>query len=94
MSLRFAWLAGASLIAAVTAGSAQAASPLDLVAPVAAYKLYVSQGVDKLVKHIQKLPRVIRPADITDLLQRLKALDAIRPSVPLPKGPIEEWLGL
>lgn len=44
--------------------------------------------VDKLVKHIQKLPRVIRPADITDLLQRLKALDAIRPSLPVPKGPM------
>jgi hypothetical protein len=44
--------------------------------------------VDRLVKHIQKLPRVIRPADITDLLQRLKALDAIRPSLPVPKGPM------
>jgi hypothetical protein len=58
------------------------------------YDILVGDGsadavpVDKLVKHIQKLPRVIRPADITDLLQRLKALDAVRPSIPVPKGPM------
>ena len=33
----------------------------------------------KLSKHIQKLPKNIRPADVTDVLQRLKALDAMRP---------------
>jgi uncharacterized protein DUF4191 len=44
--------------------------------------------VDRLVKHIQKLQRVLSPADITDLLQRLKALDAIRPTLPVPKGPM------
>jgi hypothetical protein len=44
--------------------------------------------VDKLVKHIQKLQRVLSPADITDLLQRLKALDAVRPALPIPKGPM------
>ncbi|MGH3446199.1 MAG: DUF4191 domain-containing protein [Nocardioidaceae bacterium] len=44
-------------------------------------------AVRKLAKHIQKLPRNIAPADVTDLLQRLKALDAMRPQVPVPKGP-------
>ncbi len=44
--------------------------------------------VTRLVKHIQKLPRTIQPADVTDLLQRLKALDAVRPPLPMPKGPM------
>jgi len=41
-----------------------------------------------LVKHIRKLPRNIRPAEMTELLQRLKALDAMRPQAPLPRGPM------
>jgi hypothetical protein len=44
--------------------------------------------VTKLAKHISKLPRNIAPADVTDVLQRLKALDAMRPQVPMPKGPM------
>ncbi|MDT9592619.1 DUF4191 domain-containing protein [Nocardioides zeae] len=42
----------------------------------------------KLVKHLQKLPKAIRPAEMTDVLYRLKALDAQRGKVPLPKGPL------
>ena len=41
----------------------------------------------KLVKHVQKLGRQVKPADQTDLLMRLKALDAQRPKVPLPAWP-------
>ena len=41
-----------------------------------------------LAKHIQKLPRNITPADITDVMQRLRALDAMRPQIPIPKGPM------
>lgn len=44
--------------------------------------------VRALAKHIQKLPRNITPADITDVLQRLRALDAMRPQIPVPKGPM------
>jgi uncharacterized protein DUF4191 len=44
--------------------------------------------VKKLSKHIMKLPRNIAPADVTDLLNRLKALDAMRPQMPVPKGPM------
>ena len=40
----------------------------------------------KLVKHVQKLGRQVKPADQTDLLMRLKALDAQRPKVPLPRA--------
>ena len=42
----------------------------------------------KLVKHIRKLPRAIRPGDMTELISRLRALDAMRPQTPLPRGPV------
>jgi len=41
-----------------------------------------------LVKRVTKLGRKVKPAQITDVLARLRALDASRPNVPLPKGPI------
>ncbi|MFF0271326.1 DUF4191 domain-containing protein [Kribbella sp. NPDC004536] len=44
--------------------------------------------IRKLTKHVMKLPAVLQPSEITDLLQRLKALDAVRPQVPMPKGPV------
>lgn len=47
-------------------------------------------AVRKLPKHIMKLPRSLRPADVTDVLQRLRALDAMRPQAPLPKGPMPQ----
>ncbi|HEU5038216.1 MAG TPA: DUF4191 domain-containing protein [Nocardioides sp.] len=42
----------------------------------------------KLVKHVQKLGRQVKPAEMTDILNRLKALDANRSNIPLPKGPV------
>jgi hypothetical protein len=42
----------------------------------------------KLVRHIQKLGREVKPAEMTDILNRLKALDANRSSIPIPKGPV------
>jgi Domain of unknown function (DUF4191) len=42
----------------------------------------------KLVKHVTKLGRKVKPAEITDILNRLKALDANRSNIPLPKGPV------
>jgi Domain of unknown function (DUF4191) len=44
--------------------------------------------VPKLAKHVTKLGRNIKPAEMTDVLQRLKALDANRSNIPLPKGPL------
>ena len=44
--------------------------------------------VPKLAKHVTKLGRNIKPAEMTDVLQRLKALDANRSNIPLPKGPV------
>ncbi|MCX6399361.1 MAG: DUF4191 domain-containing protein [Propionibacteriales bacterium] len=42
----------------------------------------------KLVRHVQKLGRQVKPAEITELRQRLRALDAARPKVPIPRGPV------
>jgi hypothetical protein len=42
----------------------------------------------KLARHVQKLGRAVKPAEMTDILNRLKALDANRSSIPLPKGPV------
>ena len=42
----------------------------------------------KLVRHVSKMPRALKPAAMTDVLARLKALDANRSNVPLPKGPV------
>ena len=42
----------------------------------------------KLTKHVTKMKREIKPADMTELLARLKAIDATRGTVPLPKGPV------
>jgi Domain of unknown function (DUF4191) len=42
----------------------------------------------RLVKHITKLGRNVKPGDLTDVLNRLKALDASRSNIPMPKGPV------
>jgi Domain of unknown function (DUF4191) len=42
----------------------------------------------KLVKYVQKLGRDVKPAEMTDIINRLKALDANRSAIPMPKGPV------
>ncbi|WP_122817901.1 DUF4191 domain-containing protein [Nocardioides pantholopis] len=42
----------------------------------------------KLVRHVQKLGRNIKGAELTDVRNRLKAMDANRSAIPLPKGPV------
>jgi hypothetical protein len=42
----------------------------------------------KLTRTVTKLGRQVKPAEMTDILNRLKALDAARPNIPLPKGPV------
>ena len=44
--------------------------------------------VDKLTRHVTKLGKEMKPAQITDVLARLKALDANRSAMPIPKGPV------
>ena len=60
---------------------------------VPVYDIIVGSGdgtvpLPKLVSHIRKLPKNIKPAEMTELVQRLRALDAMRPQTPLPKGPM------
>lgn len=42
----------------------------------------------KLVRTVTKLGRNVKPAEITDILARLKAIDAQRGTIPMPKGPM------
>jgi hypothetical protein len=42
----------------------------------------------KLNKHVQNMKKSIKPADQTALMNKLKALDAMRPAAPMPRGPM------
>ncbi len=42
----------------------------------------------RLTRHMTKLPKALKPAQMTDVLQRIKALDANRSNIPMPKGPV------
>ena len=60
---------------------------------VPVYDIVVGTGegavpLPRLVRHVRKLPKNIRPGEMTELVQRLRALDAMRPQAPLPKGPV------
>lgn len=44
--------------------------------------------LSKLADHIKKLPKTLQANQITDIKQRLRALDAVRPQLPMPKGPM------
>ena len=42
----------------------------------------------KLVKHVSKLPKALKGPELTDVLGRLRAIDANRSNMPIPKGPV------
>lgn len=44
----------------------------------------------KLVKTVRKQGRRLKPAEMTDVLNRLKALDSRRSTLPMPKGPVPQ----
>lgn len=44
----------------------------------------------KLVRHLTKKKRQLKPAEMTDVVYRLKALDAQRSNIPMPKGPVPQ----
>ena len=44
--------------------------------------------LNKLADHIRKLPKTLQANQVTDVRQRLRALDAVRPTIPVPKGPM------
>ncbi|MDR0783825.1 MAG: DUF4191 domain-containing protein [Propionibacteriaceae bacterium] len=49
--------------------------------------------LQKLDKHIKRLPKVIKGRQINEVMARLKALDAARPKIPIPKGPMPTMKG-
>jgi hypothetical protein len=42
----------------------------------------------KLNRHLQKMKKQIQPATQTSLMQKVKALDGMRPAAPMPRGPM------
>lgn len=45
-------------------------------------------ALPKVVKHLKKMKKQITPAMQTSLMQKVKALDAMRPPAPMPRGPM------
>lgn len=45
-------------------------------------------ALDQLEKHLKKSPKKLTPAKVTEVQSRLRALDAMRPKLPIPKGHI------
>jgi hypothetical protein len=57
------------------------------------HELIVGNGdgevpLGKLTRHVTKMKRQVQPSEITELRARLKAMDATRSNIPLPKGPV------
>ncbi len=44
--------------------------------------------LNKLSDRIRKLPKILEANQVTDVRQRLRALDAVRPVIGMPKGPL------
>ncbi|MDR1264114.1 MAG: DUF4191 domain-containing protein [Propionibacteriaceae bacterium] len=42
----------------------------------------------KLASHIKKLPKAVKATELNEIKSRLQALDAARPRVPIPRGPM------
>lgn len=63
------------------------------------YDIIVGDGegqvpLRRLAKHVMRLPANLRPAQVNELLRRLKALSANRQQVPIPKGPLPKGMKL
>lgn len=44
--------------------------------------------LNQLTKTVQKLPKTLEPFQVTDVKSRLRAVDAVRPRAPIPRGPV------
>ncbi|HYH34806.1 MAG TPA: DUF4191 domain-containing protein [Nocardioides sp.] len=64
-----------------------------VVSDVPIHQVMVGDGEDqvplrRLVKHVTKLGKNVKGAELTDVLSRLRAIDANRSNLPIPKGPM------
>jgi hypothetical protein len=64
-----------------------------VVSEVPVHEIVVGEGegevrLERLVKHVSKLDKALKPRELTEVLSRLKAIDATRSQMPLPKGPV------
>ena len=48
----------------------------------------------RLADHIRKLPRSLKGGQLADVKARLRALDAVRPKAPIPRGPMPTMKGV
>lgn len=86
----------AARLKAVLAGEARKHEQVAYGVPVTTVLMGDGEGqvaLDKLAEHLKKMPKAIQPVQITEVKQRLRALDAVRPKVPIPKGPMPTMKG-
>jgi hypothetical protein len=86
----------AARLKAVLAGEARKHEQVAYGVPVSTVLMGDGEGqvsLDKLADHLKKMPKAIQPVQITEVKQRLRALDAVRPKVPIPKGPMPTMKG-
>ncbi|MFI0433161.1 MAG: DUF4191 domain-containing protein [Candidatus Nanopelagicales bacterium] len=56
-------------------------------------EIYVGDGegevpLPKLQRHLNKMPKVLRPAEVTEVRRKLEAAQRTASPVPIPKGPV------
>ncbi|MDR1808410.1 MAG: DUF4191 domain-containing protein [Propionibacteriaceae bacterium] len=49
--------------------------------------------VAKLARYLKKLPKTLQAAELTEVKSRVQALDAARPRIPIPRGPMPSMKG-
>ncbi|WP_040161842.1 DUF4191 domain-containing protein [Nigerium massiliense] len=50
--------------------------------------------LSELQKHIEKMPKVMDAVKLNEVQSRLRALDAVRPKAPVPRGPLPSPKGV
>lgn len=49
--------------------------------------------LNRLTDHVRKLPKVLEKYQVAEVNSRLRAIDAARPRMPMPKGPVPSMKG-
>lgn len=79
------------------AGEARKHEQVSYGVPVTQLILGKGEGqvpLGQLQKRIEKLPTTLKAHQVTDVRNRLRALDAVRPKAPIPKGPMPSPKGI